>query len=289
MAKDESKSLAIVDPKAATALATVDYGDDAGGGFENTTQGDFKMPWLRVLDAKSKQVETVEGAKAGKLINTVTSALFDSVLFIPAITEAWYVEWKPRAEGGGGGQGFVAVHKPESKLVQDALAAQAKAGGKFQKGADGKVILPKSPAGNDLVETYYVHGVQVNEETGDCIPAIMAFSSTHIPVYQSWLTTARLETTVGKDGKRVSKPLYAHAYRIGSTKVQKNGNTWYIPSFAFVNGTAAASLLDPKSTLFEAARNVRSMVAQGAVQVDHAGAGQTEGAAGKSSSEDVPF
>lgn len=264
--------------------ANQDYGD-FGDGFENTTRADFKLPWLRVLDAKSKQVETVQGAKAGLIINTVTNALFQTALFIPAITEAYYVEWKPRNQGGGGGQGFVAAHKATDPMVVDALN---KLGNKFQKGADGKIILPKSPAGNDLVETYYVHGVQVIEETGDCVPAMIAFSSTGIPVYQSWLTTARLETYLGADGKRKSKPLFAHIYRLGSVKVEKNGNSWYNFAVTFANGSAAKSLLATDSGFFLAGKAVHDAVTSGEqdTKVDHAGASVAPAATVE---EEIPF
>lgn len=264
--------------------ANVDYGD-SGDGFENTTRADFKLPWLKVLDAKSKQVETVAGAKAGLIINTVTNALFPNVLFIPAITQAWYVEWKPRNQGGGGGQGFIAAHKATDQIVVDALN---KLGNKFQKGADGKILLPKSPAGNDLVETYYVHGVQVNEETGDCIPAMLAFSSTGIPVYQSWLTTARLETYLASDGKRKPKPLFAHIYRLGAAKQEKNGNSWWSFAVTFANGSAAKSLLDPASGYFQAGKSVHDAVMNGEAdsKVDHAA-----GAAPQATTTDdeIPF
>lgn len=268
------------------ALAQVDYGDDAGGGFENTTSADFKTPWLRVLDAKSKDVESVPGAKAGLIINTVTKALFENILFVPAVTEAWYVEWKPRGQGGGGGQGFVAALKPDDPKVQKALAALAAKGGKFAKGPDGKNLLPKSEAGNDYVETYYIHGNQLVEETGDINKAILSFSSTGIPVYQSWLGLANDQKTTNKDGQRVPKPLFAHVYRLGSAKQEKNGNSWYNFTPRFANEGAQGSLLDPTSDIYQKTRQVKLDVLAGKAKVDHASSGAGETGAPK---EDIPF
>lgn len=260
-----------------------DYAADAGAGFEHTTANDFKLPWLRILDAKSKQIESVEGAKAGKIINTVTNQLFDSIVFVPSITEAYYVEWIPRAQGGGDGNGFVGVHAPDAKIVVDALKALGPS--KFVKGADGKVIKPTTADGHELVETYYVHGVLVSED-GLLTPAVIAFASTNIGVYQSWLTTAKMETVVGAGGKRMAKPLFAHAYKLGSTKITKGGNTWYVFTTAFAKGDAAKSLIDPKGDLYLTARKVRDSVVAGTAEVDHSGA---QASGGGAADAEIPF
>lgn len=268
------------------APAVVDYGDDAGAGFENTTSADFKTPWIRVLDAKSKDVETVPGAKAGLIINTVTKQLFNKVLFVPCATEAYYVEWKPRGQGGGGGAGFVAAHLPTNPMVVAALAALTEKGGKFAKGADGKNIVAKSPAGNDLIETYYVHGYYLDEETGDAERAIISFSSTSIPSYQNWMSTAKGQKTTNAKQERVSKPLFAHVYRLSPLKKEANGNSWYVLVTSWAGDDAAASLLNPASDLYSKAKVVKAEVLAGKAKVDHANSGAD---AQPAKSEEIPF
>lgn len=284
MAK-ESNAVALFGSQSGNALANLDYGADAGGGFENTTSADFKTPWLKVLDAKSKDIEGVEGAKAGMIINSVTKALFASTLYVPAVTESFYVEWKPRAQGGGGGKGFVAAHPVTSPMVQTALAELNKKGGKFAKGPDGKNLTAKSPAGNDLIETYYGHGLQVVEETGDLCRAVLAFSSTGIPVYQSWMSMANDQKT-GPVEKRVPKPLFAHVYRLGTAKQEGNGNTWWNFTVRFAgDGGAQSSLLDLQSDIYAKARDIKSEVLAGKVKIDHAANEQ----GGDKKDADIPF
>ena len=58
------------------------FGDDAAKGFENMTQDDMALPFVRILGQLSPQVtdgdaKYIEGAKPGNIYNTVTSELYD--------------------------------------------------------------------------------------------------------------------------------------------------------------------------------------------------------------------
>src|SRR5690606_39209842 len=104
----------------------------------------------------------VQGAKKGMIINSVTEELYPGdpgVLFLPVHREHRFVEWVPRDQGGG----FVASHEPTDPMI-----IEARKGGGF-----GKL---ESPEGNDIVETFYVFGLVVDED-GLGIPAVVSFSS----------------------------------------------------------------------------------------------------------------
>jgi len=65
--------------KANTSLAL--FGDDAKG-FDNMTQDDLALPFVRILGQLSPQVTAgdakyIEDAKPGMIYNTVTSELYD--------------------------------------------------------------------------------------------------------------------------------------------------------------------------------------------------------------------
>lgn len=291
-------AVATTDP-AQQALAVYEYGeDDAGGGFENTTKDDFKLPFLRVLQSNSPAVvdELVAGAKPGLIINTVTGALFSRILFIPAITQHVMVGWKPRGEGQKGGQSFVGVWEMDDPMVQAALKAQ---GGKFNRGADKKIIKPKTPDEDDLVETVYVHGVQFIEETEALLPAVLSFSSTGLPVSQNWLTMARAEVIPGSAGK--SRPLYGHVYGLNTAKTVNAWGTFFNFSPTWARGSAEKSRLATNSSLFLSAKSVKEMVLAGKAEIDHAAQGNSSAEAGttsqggssarggKAAGGDVPF
>ena len=65
------------------ALATFDMEADAQQGAQNISQEDLALPFLKILGQLSPEVNKrdgkyVEGAEPGKIINTVTNALYDS-------------------------------------------------------------------------------------------------------------------------------------------------------------------------------------------------------------------
>jgi len=274
-----------------TEMANFDYSGGGVSGFENTSREDFKRPFLRVLQANSPQVETVEGAKAGKLINTISNQLFETAAFIPAITEHYYIEWVPREEGQTDGGGLVGAFPVVGGVVQSDMvkAALEKQGGKFNRGADGKVILAKSPDGNNLIETKYVYGLLLTED-GSVTPITVPFSSTQLPAFVDLMSKAQGETYVdGKDGKRKSKPLYAHAFKLGSVKTQKNGNTWYKMTVDFFGGSAAKSLVPMNSDLGLAAINLAKAVRDGAYKADHEQGAAADKAEGAGADSEIPF
>ena len=58
------------------------FGNDLSKGFENMTQDDLALPFLRILGQLSPQVtqgdaKYIEIAKPGNIYNTVTNDLFD--------------------------------------------------------------------------------------------------------------------------------------------------------------------------------------------------------------------
>ena len=58
------------------------FGDDLQKGFENMTQEDMALPFVRILGQLSPQVtegdaKYIDGAKPGMVYNTVTSECFD--------------------------------------------------------------------------------------------------------------------------------------------------------------------------------------------------------------------
>ena len=70
------------DMTAKTSGSVALFGDDLQQGFENMTQEDMALPFVRILGQLSPQVtdgdaKFIDGAKPGMIYNTVTSELFD--------------------------------------------------------------------------------------------------------------------------------------------------------------------------------------------------------------------
>jgi hypothetical protein len=259
MAKAEDKKLAVQEPRA--VVAALDYGDDAGAGFEGQTKDDLVMPFINVLQPLSKQVTGavgeggVEGARAGMLYNTVTQELFDGkngLQFVPAFTVHQFVEWVPRKQGGG----FVGIHELDSEVIAEAKA-KSKRYGRYSTAYDHE----GNGVGNDLVETYYVYGAAISED-GQPQPAVLAFTSTKIKAYRAWNTKLQLFS----NGKI---PLFAFLTRVVGAKQKNKEGEYFVFELAPANGAIAESLLSPTDPRFTAAKNVREMIKSGVARADY--------------------
>lgn len=267
-------------PKGSTALATMDFGDDAGAGFEHHSREDYTIPFLQVLQGLSPQLETVEGAKPGKLINTVTNELFPGdtgVAFVPVETTHVFVEWKPRSAGGG----FVGQHALNSDTVAKAKS-ESKEFGTFtveRVSEDGKERIT-----NELIETFYVYGLLL-DANGMPQPIVIAFAGTKIKVYRRWMTMAGALKIPRPGGGVQQVPLFAQRYRLKTEKQKNNFGEFFNFSMPAWDGpNAEACRLAPSDYVYQEAKKLRTQVQSGAVKATEA---QPDAAAG--GSKDEPF
>lgn len=226
-----------------------DYGEEAGAGFEKTKSSELAIPFLGVLQSNSPQVEdnSPEGSKAGMLYNTVTRELIDpkdgGVVFLPCHYDTAYVEWVPRDSGGG----FVGLHDAESDVVRQAIADN-----------DGKAYGKLKVGDNDLVETYYVYGLIMDDAGKESASfAVLSFSSTKIKPYRDWLTA--MFTIKGKP------PIFANRARLKTVKQKNDKGTFFNFQIDPLNQTWVKSLIDPKTEagLLAEAKEFRTMVTSG--------------------------
>ena len=165
------------------------FGDDLQKGFENMTQEDMALPFVRILGQLSPQVtdgdaKYIDGAKPGMIYNTVTSECFDGkkgIKVIPCYYKKDYPEWSDRGDGPGAP---VAVHLPNSPVIQTGKR-------------DGSKI--RLPNGNYLEETasYYV---LVETKAGGMTPALITMKSTQLGVSKKWNSMMMGIKLQGKNG-----------------------------------------------------------------------------------------
>jgi len=192
------------------------FGDDAAKGFENMTQEDMALPFVRILGQLSPQVtegdgKYIEGAKPGMIYNTVTSELFDGkkgIKIIPCYYKKDYPEWSDRGDGPGAP---VAVHLPNSPVI---------ATGK----RDGSKI--RLPNGNYLEETasYYV---MIETKSGGFTPALITMKSTQLNVSKKWNSMMKtIQIADGKGGFAIP-PMHGVVYNLASTLQKNDKGSWY--------------------------------------------------------------
>ena len=198
-----------------TALSTFDDSLLSGGtGLEETTTEDFAIPFIRVLQPMSPQLQKqhgsyIAGASAGDLFNTVTGEAYDGeegVSIVPCAYNKKYIEWIPREKGGG----LVNANHDISILSR------------CTRNPDDRRYY--TPEGNEIVETAQFFVLVVKEDTAQ--QAVLAFTSTQLGVSRKWLTMLRMARVQNSKGDSVEAPMFAYTYRLTSTTQSNDKGSW---------------------------------------------------------------
>lgn len=240
-----------------------DYGEYQGEGFEDTTKDDFLIPFIKLGQAGTPQV--IEGdMRPGDFLNTATEEIYDGetgVTCIVAKRDHLFVEWRDKDAGGG----FMGTYEAHSDYVKNARK-------------EGHKLFTEE---GELVETFYLYLVILDENKEIAGNAVLPITSSKIKPYRQWMT--KINQIKGKP------PIFAHEIVISSflDTPKKPG----VPKFQNIdikpsNSSIGQSMLAPDSAAFLTAREFATIVNAGEAQVDHAkqnDAGEAEGG------ETVPF
>jgi len=160
----------------------IDWEKDAGGGLEGADKESYAIPFLRVIQKMSPQVdetaaEYMPDAKPGMLLNTVTGRLYDGkkgLTVLPVFYSRKFLKWGARGTDNSGFKGQFSPEdiakmtaREEIKLVEGRL---------FEPAPDGTVDVKKAPVFNDTRTHFFI----VLEEDGSMSQCVIALSSTQI-------------------------------------------------------------------------------------------------------------
>lgn len=254
---EEKKKTQMVTTPSATVAVPYDYGENSEKGYENTSQDDFLLPFLNLLqdtndEIKKKDPKYIEGAVAGMFLNKATGSLYDGekgLIIVPVITQHHYVEWIPRDQGGG----FVATHG-----IRDEIVLEAKRANK------GKITGLKTKEGNDLVDTFLIFALVMDtldaKEASDYV--VISFTATKIKPYK---------TITGQLRKLKGAPLFANRVLLTSFDDKNDkGHFKNVKLTPAVEGSAVKSLLQPDSLVLEQGKMLWDQVLKGMVQANFA-------------------
>lgn len=250
--------------KKETALAVVDnamFEQDAHDGMGNISSEDVALPFLKLLSQLSPEIESVKGAKAGMIYNTVSGEVYDGIQgikVIPCHYERKYIEWQPRGQGSGAP---IAVHPATSDIMTKT----------FRKPGESKDYLDNG----NYIENSAQHYVMIVCDDGTCSPALLVLKSTQLKKSRKWNSMMMTLKMNGKNGP-FTPPSYSHVYRLTSSKESNDKGTWYGWEVERVGPVEDA-------LVYQSAKAFALSVKQGEVNVKH---DQEEGAKATS---DVPF
>jgi hypothetical protein len=200
--------------KQSTELALVNdlFEADAASGTENMSQDDLALPFLKVLSQLSPELESVEGAKAGMIYNTVSGDIYDGtkgLLVLPCFYERKFIEWAPRGQGSGGPANIYAA-------TSDIMTKT------FRKQGDSRDWLEN---GNYIESTAQHYVMILDEEKGDH-PALIVMKATQLKKSRKWNSMMMTVKMTGKNGP-FTPPTYSHIYRITTSKESNDKGSWY--------------------------------------------------------------
>jgi len=228
------------------ALAVNLFEADANKGTQNISQEDLALPFLKILGQLSPEVNKrdgkyVEGAEPGKIINTVTNQLFDTLQVVPVFYKRQYIEWQDRGTSTGAP---VAIHEADSDIVSQTT-----------RGKDYKDRLPN---GNYLENTasHFVLTVGDNPST-----ALISMKSTQLKVSRKWNSMMMGIKMQGKNGL-FTPPTYSHIYNLSTVQMSNDKGTWFGWDVAKVGPVEDKNVYDMAKTFAES-------VGKGEVQTKH--------------------
>jgi hypothetical protein len=176
------------------------FEDNGPTGLEGTTAETFKIPFYKVLNKLSPEVEDNLG-QPGQLFNTGSKKASDQLEVVVLKIEHAIVNWEKSVSNTGKFLGRY-DYLQGSKLVASAEGLK-----KFDA------------EGNPLVDTLEFYLMDVNNPSNI---GVLAFSKTSFKHGQAWATAINMLT----DGERPFKKSYAGIWTISTAKESNDYGTW---------------------------------------------------------------
>ena len=184
---------------------------DAGVGLENITTEDMQIPFIRIIQALSPQLQKddplyIKGAEQGDIFNTVSQEIYkqdEGVTLVPAFFEKKFLEFQLRSSGGG----FVRELAADDKDIT------------MTSREDTIEMLPN---GNELVRTHQ-HLVIAKSADGTIAPCVLDMKKTQLKVSRRWNTlknSARLPS-------RALMPIYGTAWQLTTVLEANDRGKWF--------------------------------------------------------------
>ena len=232
------------------------FGDDAKG-FDNMTQDDLALPFLKVLGQLSPEINKthskyIKGAEAGMILNSVSGELFDGeegIDVIPVFYKRQYIEWADRGASTGAP---VAIHEADSDIISQTTR--------------DKSYKDRLPNGNYLENTanHFVVHLGDNPST-----ALISMKSTQLKVSRKWNSMMMGIKMQGKNGL-FTPPTYSHIYNLSTVQMSNDKGTWFGWDVSKVGPVT-------DKAVYDMAKSFAESVGKGEIQAKHGSEETTKG------------
>ena len=238
------------------------FAEDAGAGVDGLGAEDLAIPFLKILQKMSPELDDIAKAKAGDLFNTVTKEVVrgsDGIRVVNCAYTLQYIEWEPRGSGTG------APHAIYS--AGDTLP-------KTERGDDNKDYVVDG-SGRYLERTAQ-HYVLVIDEDGITSQALLPMKATQFKKSKQWNSALKSLKMKDGNGDLFTPARWSHIWHLESVSEENKNGSWHGWQVS-----KDSQIKDPN--LYAEAKLFAQSIMAGQVKVQHVQ--ETD----KVSEDDVPF
>jgi len=205
VAKKKSAEVAVMDENMFAA--------DAGVGVNNLGSEDLAIPFIKVLQKMSDELDDLDNAKAGDIYNTVTKDVIkgkDGVRVINCAYNLQYIEWEPRGTGTGAPH---AIYGAGDDIPVT------------ERGDDNKDYVVD---GNGrYLERTAQHYVLVVDEDGVTQQALLPMKSTQFKKSKQWNSAMRSLKMKDGNGNLFTPPRFSHIWKLETVSEENKNGSWH--------------------------------------------------------------
>ena len=244
------------------AVVTTDvFSQDAGIGVQDLTTEDLAIPFLKVLQKMSPELDDLD-VRAGDIFNTVTKEGVsgkDGVRVVPCAYRLEYIEWEPRGTGSGA---------PVNIYVGGIDVPQT------ERGEDNKDYVVD---GNGrYIERTAQHYVLVIDKDGMTQQALLSMKATQFKKSKQWNSALKSLKMKDSNGRLFTPARFSHIWLMKSQPEENKNGSWH--GWEISKDSPIEDL-----SLYEEAKLFAESINAGQVKVQHAREEDT------TDSDDVPF
>jgi len=249
-----------------TEIAIMDddlFAADAGVGVNDLGSEDLAIPFLKVLQKMSDELDDLTDAKAGDIYNTVTKTVVkgkDGVTVINCAYSLQYIEWEPRGTGTG------APHRIYG--AGDEIP-------KTERGDDNKDYVVQGDG--RYLERTAQHYVLIVDEDGMTQQALLPMKSTQFKKSKQWNSAMRALKMKDSNGNLFTPPRFSHVWRLETVSEENKNGSWH--GWQISKEKAVESV-----SIYAEAKLFAESIQAGQVSVKHVREGEKP-----DSDDDVPF
>ena len=237
------------------------FAADAGIGVTDLGTEDLAIPFLKVLQKMSDELDDLDGAKAGDIYNTVTKDVVPGSKGVSVVNCAYtlqHIEWEPRGTGSGAPFAIYGAG--------DTVPAT-------ERGDDNKDYVVGGSG--RYIERTAQHYVLIIDEDGITQQALLPMKATQFKKSKQWNSAMRSLKMRDSSGNLFTPPRFSHIWLLETVSEENKNGSWH--GWQISKGDV---ITDP--AVYEEAKLFANSIQAGQVTVKHVREAE------ESSSEDVP-